>query len=277
MNISFPMCIHTNPAFFCLAVIISVTILSTTTNNADAAAFVHPSIPSPCRRPVTSTTRPVTSQIIIRSSPIAMDDSDVLHRIITTRRTINTFEPDLPTNWKEILNKSIAAAISAPNHYRTEPWRFYVPNRETIVKICELNARIVSEGSGGTKAGEAKLKKWLKVPGWIVVTCKKESLNSGSVCDDNGDMYDMNKLDGRAREDYAAVCCAIQNLSLSLHANGLGSKWTTGPVNFDKRFHDIVGLGSDEYVVGTMFFGKPIGTGNDKTKLSVEDVLRMEN
>lgn len=198
------------------------------------------------------------------------DYDDHIHHIITTRRTTSVFEPDLPDDWENILKKAIQAAITAPNHKRTEPWRFYVPSRKTIVDICELNASIVAEGNGGAKAGEAKLKKWLKIPGWVVVTCKKEN-------NEEGKDVDMSDPKGKAREDYAAVCCAIQNLCLSLHSNGLSTKWTTGKVNFDKRFDSLVGIPTDEYVVGTIFFGKPTKKPSTReTKLTSDDVLHIE-
>ena len=80
---------------------------------------------------------------------------------------------------------------------------------------------------------------------------------------------------GAAREDYAACCCAVQNLCLSLHADGLGTKWTTGAVNFDARFGAAAGLPDDEYVVGTLWFGRAATTPPPPAKrLGVEEVLR---
>ena len=53
----------------------------------------------------------------------------------------------------------------------------------------------------------------------------------------------------------------VQNLCLSLHADGIGTKWTTGPVNFDPRFAAAAGLpaADSEYVVGTLWFGAAAG------------------
>ena len=205
----------------------------------------------------------------VRYLPKKKTKTENLHdidHIITTRRTISAFQPELPIGWEDIIRKSIQSAIRAPNHKRTEPWRFYVPSNDTIKKICELNASIVAEGKGGAKAGEAKLKKWLKVPGWIVVTCVKEKDRDENMSDPKG----------RDREDYAAVCCAIQNLTLSLHAKGIGTKWGTGKVNFDERFHRLVGIPDSEYVVGTIWFGKSAkAPASRETKMSVNDVLKI--
>lgn len=183
--------------------------------------------------------------------------------MILTRRTINNFEETLPQDWEKILHQAINAATYAPNHKRTEPWRFHLLGPESIQKVCELNAKLVS-AENGPDAGEKKLQRWLAMPGWLVVTCQKG---------DGGD--NMLQPTSLAREDYAACCCAIQNLCLSLHANGMGTKWTTGPVNFDPGFAKAVGYSSDEeYVVGTIWFGTPSMTPSTPLKkLRPENVL----
>lgn len=187
--------------------------------------------------------------------------------ILLNRRTIDQFEMTLPSHWEESLERAIHAATFAPNHKRTEPWRFHLLGKESIRKVCELNAQIVTEKKGEI-AGEKKLKRWLAMPGWLVVTCQKKNGDSTTDCDMNDPM-------GLNREDYAACCCAIQNLCLSLHASGLGTKWTTGPVNFDSRFATAVGLNdSEEFVVGTIWFGTPTTQPSPpKKKLSLNDVL----
>ena len=186
---------------------------------------------------------------------------------ILSRRTINDFEPDLPSDWAQSIERAIRAAMYAPNHKRTEPWRFYLLGPKSIEKVCRLNAEIVASNKGEA-AGEKKLKRWLQMPGWLVVTCAK----SGGGGD--GSMEDPM---GAAREDYAACCCAVQNFCLSLNARGLGTKWTTGAVNFDERFADAVGFDYDEeYTVGTIWFGTPVHKRPSPPgkRLSLDEVLK---
>lgn len=136
---------------------------------------------------------------------------------------------------------------------------------KSIEKVCQLNAEIVSSKKG-EEAGQKKLKRWLQMPGWLVVTCKKGS--------DNGDFNNPTSL---AREDYAACCCAVQNLCLSLHSQGIGTKWTTGPVNFDPKFAEAVGFGAEEeYTVGTLWFGTAVGSlpSPPLKRLAVEGTFR---
>lgn len=190
------------------------------------------------------------------------------HDLILSRRTINDFEPVLPEHWETCLERAIETAMYAPNHKRTEPWRFHLLGPTTIQQVCELNAKLVAAKKGET-AGAKKLQRWLAMPGWLVVTCRK------SDDDDKSTSMATDPM-SLAREDYAACCCAIQNVCLSLHANGLGTKWTTGPVNFDPEFSQIVGFSpTEEYVVGTLWFGTPVAPlpKAPVKKLALKDVL----
>ena len=67
----------------------------------------------------------------------------------------------------------------------------------------------------------------------------------------------------------------MQNLCLSLHADGVGTKWTTGPVNFDSRFGAAAGLPETEFVVGTIWFGEAAGEPPPPPtkRLSIDQVL----
>jgi nitroreductase len=189
--------------------------------------------------------------------------SDAVHEALRTRRTINNFAAELPAGWEASLQRAVEAATYAPNHKRTEPWRFHLLGPEAVRRVCELNAELVAAAKG-EEAAAKKLKRWLEMPGWLVVTCVR-----------GRDAPSMEESDGTTREDYAACCCAVQNLCLSLHADGVGTKWTTGPVNFDPRFGEAAGLSAEEYVVGTIWFGEAVGDAPPppQKRLKLEDVL----
>jgi nitroreductase len=157
--------------------------------------------------------------------------------LLRSRRTIHDFRPDPPP--RELLMRALELARWAPNHYLTQPWHFYLLGPETRQQISELNAHLVAV-SKGAEAGQAKLKRWLAIPGWLVVTCER---NEDPV---------------REREDYAACCCAIHNLSLYLWSADIGVKWTTGAVTRDPAFYDLVWVDpSRERVVGIIWYGYP--------------------
>jgi len=188
--------------------------------------------------------------------------ASAVHATLRGRRTINEFAPELPGGWEAAMTRAVEAATFAPNHKRTEPWRFHLLGPQAARRVCELNSELVAAKKGAA-AGEKKLARWLAMPGWLVVTCVRPGQLS------------LDEPAGVAREDYAACCCAVQNLCLSLHADGIGTKWTSGPVNFDARFGEAAGLPSNEYVVGTIWFGQAVGEppAPPKKRLPIDEVL----
>lgn len=178
----------------------------------------------------------------------AEDTSTLLHG----RRTIHDFLPEpVP---EHLIHRAVELARWAPNHYRTEPWRFYVLGEEARGRIATLNADLV-RAKQGERAAEVKLKRWLAVPGWLLLTCARS--------DDPV----------REREDYAACCCAAQNLMLYLWAEGIGVKWTTGEVSRRAEFYAALGLaGEREFVVGLFWYGRPAAVV-EQQRGAVETVL----
>jgi len=96
-----------------------------------------------------------------------MSVEDVLAKTIRERRTIHAFKPECPPF--DAVRSAIDLARWAPNHHHTEPWRFIHPGPETVSRIVDLNASLVSEAKG-REAGEAKRLRWSEVPGWLIVT-----------------------------------------------------------------------------------------------------------
>ena len=46
----------------------------------------------------------------------------------------------------------------------------------------------------------------------------------------------------REEEDYAATACAIQNMTLSLWGNGVGSQWSTGAITRSDAAYAAIGV-----------------------------------
>ncbi|MFZ0486804.1 MAG: nitroreductase [Arenicellales bacterium] len=163
--------------------------------------------------------------------------SDAVADTIRGRRSINFFKTDLPP--RDIILEAIDAARWAPNHHLTEPWRFYLLSDRIKQQIVDLNSRLVTEADG-EEAGWAKRERWSRIPGWLVVTCVRSS----------------DPL--RQKEDYAACCCAVQNLFLYLWSRSIGTKWTTGPVTRTDAFYDLIWVDPVvEEVVGLLWYGYP--------------------
>ena len=181
-------------------------------------------------------------------TPELREFAEVLHG----RRTIEQFlQTPIPDG---LIHEAIEAATWAPNHYVSEPWRFILPGMETVERIIDLCAAIVT-AKKGPELGEHKRRNWSEKPGWLIVTCPH--------CDD--------RL--REREDYAACCAAVQNFMLYMWKAGVGSKWTTGPITRDPRFFEIIGVSPEAaFVVGMLWFGYPKVTPT-QSRTAVGDVV----
>ncbi len=156
---------------------------------------------------------------------------------IRARRTTKLFLKRAVS--KSLVRDAVEVARWAPNHHLTEPWHFYSFGKQTIAKSIELIRDIAAE-TKDEKLAEFKAESAAKIPGWLLVTCRK-----------SGDEL-------RQQEDYASCCCAIQNLTLYLSEAGVASKWTTGLITRDQRFFDLLDIDPDEeFVVGLIWYGYP--------------------
>lgn len=162
---------------------------------------------------------------------------------IRQRRTIKQFLPrSVP---RAVLQELIELAVWAPNHRLTEPWRFYVLDGAARDRLGEIAAQITVnklvasgvERDVAARKGEEAAATWRSVPVLLYVT---------SLRDENPEIDE---------ENYGAVCCAIQNLTLAAHAAGIGTSWSSGAVAAAPALHELVGAGANERMVGLIRVG----------------------
>ena len=156
---------------------------------------------------------------------------------IKKRRTLHIFSKKRVP--RAVIEKSIFAANQAPCHRRTFPWRFTsigIKKRELLYQL-QLTLKF-----GDMKIDESSLKKIrdkMLNPSHLLIATQ--------VCTDN----QVQKL-----EDYAACACAIQNLSLSLVADDVGCKWSTGKITKDLNTYKIAQINSsEEEIIGFIWIG----------------------
>jgi nitroreductase len=192
------------------------------------------------------------------AGPIASADEPAVRAVaelIRGRRTINLFDPE-PVGVEPLLD-AIALARWAPNHKLTEPWRYYLIGPETLARVTDSWASFEAE-SKGEAAGSARRKRLAGIPGHFVVT-------SARHVDANID-----------RENYAACCCAVQNLMLYLWQRGIGVKWTTGGITRQPRFYDALGIdAAAETIVGYFWYGHPAVIAPQQRRAAEDSVVRL--
>ena len=188
-----------------------------------------------------------------------------LNSIIKTRRTIL---PPLYEKGKKVADEIIWQILEnanyAPNHKRTEPWRFTVFTGEGLQTFADLQSDMYTKHAG-EKFNENKLKKMKDFP-----------LMASHII-----AIGMKRHDGVVREieEIEAVACAVQNMFLTTTAYGLASYWSTGGITYfeEAKFH--FGLGPDDKLLGFFYIGhlaKPFGEGYKR--MPVQDkVTWIEN
>jgi nitroreductase len=172
--------------------------------------------------------------------------------VLRERRSIDFFAPDSVGSDK--LLAAIEVARWAPNHRLTEPWRFYLLGSVTMRAVVDLAVEL-EIAAKGERAGPVRRARLDAVPGMFVLT----STRSDDALVD--------------RENYAACCCAAQNLMLYLWTKGIGVKWTTGGITRQQRLYDLLGIDSSkESLVGFFWYGVPKVIPSQKRR-PVEEIV----
>ena len=159
---------------------------------------------------------------------------------IRTRRMIPRVGPDAPS--REEISELLELAVRAPNHHRTEPWRFYVLAGEERDRLARAIAEEAVEGGTDEARASADAKaKVERAPVIVVFTC---------LPSDDPKVYEQ--------EEMASVAMAIENFLLGAHAHGLGAMLRTGSTAFHPAISKHLELVSNEKVVGFVYLGYPV-------------------
>ena len=158
---------------------------------------------------------------------------------IHARRPIKEFA-DRPIS-REQIEALLDAAVRAPNHRLTEPWRFYVLGPEARRAYgAALGARKAKRVADPVEAAEVSRKvadKHAALPAMLAISVVQAE-------------------DPEIREeDHAATWMAIENLSLAAVAMGLGTHLKTGAIMNDPSARAAVGVPDGERIIATLEIG----------------------
>ncbi len=164
-----------------------------------------------------------------------------LSELLQRRRSIKRFT-DRPVTRDEI-ETLLAAAVLAPNHRLTEPWRFYVLGPEARyaygLALGERKARKIEDPDAARTMRERVAAEHRVLPAMIAVAV---------VTSDNPEARE---------EDYAATMMGIENLVLVAVELGLGAAIRTGAVMADPAARAAAGVAENERIVAIVNVGEP--------------------
>jgi nitroreductase len=163
---------------------------------------------------------------------------------IQRRTSVRRFRPDpVP---RGTIERVLDAAVRAPNHKLTQPWRFAVLTNDAVGRFAALRARHRLErysdphSDEARAAGEKIRRETAEIPAIVIVMCV------------------VSEDEIRAEEDYAATMMAIANLMIAAESLGLGTYLRTGGIMRDP---DVMALAEADHgmrIVGVVMLGFPL-------------------
>ncbi|MCL4494171.1 MAG: nitroreductase [Firmicutes bacterium] len=166
-----------------------------------------------------------------------------LYEGLITRRTIHRFRPDpVPDS---IISRMLEAAVQAPNHHVTQPWRFVVVKGHSLHKLADYRYAVALEKAHkqnrphAQRIAEQAREDFASLPAVIAVI---------QILAD--DIF-------RQQEDYAAVSCATYAMMLAAWDHGVGTYWGTGGITRYPPALQLCQVKDNERIVAFVRVGYP--------------------
>ena len=146
------------------------------------------------------------------------------------------------------IERLLDAAIWAPNHRLTNPWRFFVLEKGSPIRdrVADVAWQTAYDGVANPNPEQKKAS---------ADASKHRVINAPAM------MYAYSvpgPNEETTQENYASVCCAVHNMALAAVAEGLVMDWSTGGISKLPGLVELLGADEDWAMVGVLFIGEPI-------------------
>jgi nitroreductase len=172
-----------------------------------------------------------------------MDESQILSKIIRNRRSIYPSVYTGETVEDEVVWQLLELANWAPNHRKTEPWRFQVFAGEGKKRLAEYLLDYYKQNTEEQDWSEIKMKKIYDKP--------IKSSHVIAICMQRDTLERLPEW-----EELSAVACAVQNMWLGCSALGLASYWSSPSSMIKAR--TFLDLEEGQRCLGLFYIGVPI-------------------
>lgn len=156
------------------------------------------------------------------------------------------------------LEALLSAAIRVPDHGRLAPWRLRLIRGDARRAFGENLARIHAEDE--PEIAEKKLikdrERYLSAPLIVVVVAHVQAQHKVPV-----------------QEQILSAGCVAYNVLLGAQAQGFGAQWLTGWAAYDCKVAELLGLESNEQVIGFIHIGTPMEAASEHDRAALDDVL----
>jgi len=145
---------------------------------------------------------------------------------------------------KQEIEVLLAAALAAPNHHLTQPWRFIILSGDALDELgAAMAERVIEEHQGSADLADKveKEKSRPKRAPVIITVVYVPSSHPKAI----------------EVEDRYALGAAVENLLLAAKGRNIGASWRTGPAAEDTSVKRFLGLSEGEEIAGFIYIGYP--------------------
>jgi nitroreductase len=198
-----------------------------------------------------------------------------------SRRSIRKFLPKLPE--RALLERLIAAAVTAPSASNKQPWRFLVITNPGLKNRMASAVRAAVErvaahiepqfeeafrayGDYFTRFENAPV---VMVPLYRPLTLLSSMVGAGLSLEDQQNITVMEQQSG-----IVSVSLAMENMLLMAHDLGLGASGLTGPLIAMNTLHEMLSVPAGWSIVSLIAVGYPDEQPVAPARKSPDDVTR---
>lgn len=181
-----------------------------------------------------------------------------------SRRSIRKFLPRIPE--RELLEKLVEAAVTAPSASNKQPWRFFiVTNPEIKSRMAETVRAAVERVAGHIQPQfESPFRAYgdyftrfenapvVMVPLYRPLTLLSSMVGPGLAAKDQRNIIQMEQQSG-----LVSTSLAIENLLLMAHDLGLGASGLTGPLIAADDLREILAVPAGWEIAALIAVGYP--------------------
>jgi nitroreductase len=161
----------------------------------------------------------------------------MIDEVMAARRSVRRFTPEIPP--RPLIERVLAAAVTAPSASNKQPWRFVVVTRRTLITALAAEVRAAVDvvarhveppGEAAFRAYGEYFTRFEAAPVVIVALYRSLTVLSNLVDAALPQAARERIVAMEERSGLIGVSMALQNLLLMAHELGLGASGMTGPL-----------------------------------------------
>ncbi|MFT5617970.1 MAG: nitroreductase [Arenicella sp.] len=173
-------------------------------------------------------------------------DTEQINQLIRNRRSVFPRQYSDRIVEREIIEQMLENANWAPNHGKTEPWRFFVFAGDSKTEFGELQAKLYRKLTPTESFQETKFEKLRTNP--------QKASHVIAICMKRQESEKIPEI-----EEVEAVACAVQNMYLTATTYGVGAYWSSGGATYKEELKEHFGLCEKDKILGFFYVGYPAG------------------